>query len=102
MGKEFEPCKSCETLKIQLDIERATNAQLLESLLNIARPTVVEQPVKTIQPIKPKTIPWHIKQAELEANKRAEAKALRAQENNLKSVDELEKELGLDDASKIS
>jgi hypothetical protein len=98
LGKEFEPCKSCETLKIQLDIERAQNTRLLDTLLDIAKPTIVEQITKEIEPIRPKAIPWHKKQAELEAQKRQEARIL----SEMKNIEKLEAELGIKDASQVS
>ena len=105
LGKPYESCKSCETLKTQLDYERTNNAELLASLLNIAKPTIVEQNVKEIEPIRPKAIPWHKKQQMLEEQKRMEARVLRQRavdEKNepsvMKDIENLEKELGIENA----
>lgn len=48
--KDYEPCKSCETLKTQLEFERAEKKELTETLLNLVKP----QPV--IQSIEPKVL----------------------------------------------
>ena len=106
LGKTYESCKSCETLRVQLDYERSNNAELLASLLNIAKPTVVEQHAKEIEPIRPKAIPWHKKQQMLEEQKRMEARVLRQRavdEKNessvIKDIERLEAELGVESVS---
>lgn len=38
-GKEYEPCKSCEILKKQLEFEREERSRLLDATLSIVRPS---------------------------------------------------------------
>ena len=108
-GKTYEPCKSCETLTLQLELVNAEKERLLDALLNIAKPEVVEQPAKVIEPIRGKAVPWHMRKTLLENEQRAAAKiftSLKAENQVLgqsnTSIEELEAELGLNDASKIS
>lgn len=39
--KDFEPCKSCETLKQELEFARSEKRELLNSLINLTKPNVV-------------------------------------------------------------
>lgn len=91
-------CESCETLKQQLSIANTEKKALLERLL--------EKPEKEVLPaqenLKPVMMPqsaalWKEKRAALEANDRAEAKALRQAANAIIAektrTEELETEL---------
>src|ERR1700687_754283 len=42
LGKEWEPCKSCENLKQQLEFERSEKRLLIDTLVNIVKPKEVE------------------------------------------------------------
>lgn len=93
---EERPCSSCETLKKQLEIVNYEKKELLNSILNIVKPQTEERTLIPIDPIKPKTVPWTIKRQQLEEADRARARKLReVEEENSKSVEQLEKELGI-------
>ncbi len=93
-------CKSCDILQEQL--VRALARE--QSLIAIVTRVPEAAPVTTIQnfePIKSKTVPWHIKRQLLEAEDRAKAQAMREaaastpSQNSEISIGELEKELGI-------
>ena len=39
--RDYEDCKSCETLKQQLDYSNKQNKELMDNLLNLTKPTVI-------------------------------------------------------------
>lgn len=118
MLEDSKVCKSCETLRHQLEIANFEKKQLLDSILTTKPP--VEQPVY-VQPesLKPKNISWAVRRQMLEAEDRKQASLFREQakhEQELKlaaqiprgpdgglnvtipdrnSIEELEKELGI-------
>lgn len=96
-GKDYESCKSCETLKQQLHIANLEKEQLLNQLLDITKPRVYESvSPKEVDPIKPKVVPWHIRQRLLENASRERADA----ERRMKEAnEELEKELNASEVS---
>lgn len=51
--KDFEPCKSCETLKTQLDFANIEKKELLETLLILTKPEVIIKrgDVKVLNPL---------------------------------------------------
>jgi len=51
--KDYESCKSCETLKSQLDFANTEKKELLETLLLLTKPVVVTQTpeVKILNPL---------------------------------------------------
>ena len=67
--REFRACESCETLKIELSKERREKDMLLQHVLH---PKIEEAPriEGAPEPIRPKHIPWRVKQQELEAEDR--------------------------------
>ena len=75
--KDFEVCKSCETLKEQLSYERAEKAELTKTLLNIINPKVVEAQPQEIQPVVQTSALFSRRRAALEIRDREEAKILR-------------------------
>lgn len=50
---DFEPCASCETLKKQLEFERAERQKLLDTVLDISHPKSVPVPIQ--EDLKPVT-----------------------------------------------
>lgn len=98
--KDFEVCASCETLKLQLEIKNQECANLLNTMLGLVKPEVIQQPVLPVKPFS-KSVPWGIVKKNLEEKDREEMRIkneLVRQEMNLhksKSVEELEKELGV-------
>ena len=77
LGKKYEPCRSCDVLKEQLEYERLNNAELMKTILNIVKPQVVEQPpIQEIAPVAQSSMLWSKKRAILEAKSREDAKIL--------------------------
>lgn len=113
-NKPYEPCKSCQTLKEQLEFERAEKKELTQTLLNIINPkAIIAAPVE-LQPIHQTSGLWSRRREALEARDREEARlqktsahlakpdALRTVEKTIitdrkiyDDVDKLEKELDI-------
>lgn len=85
----YEPCKGCEVLKNQLDIANHEKERLQETLLDLVKPKIHEVPSTAVEPIRPKIVPWHVKQRELQAQSAVEARLRK------ENVDKLERELGI-------
>lgn len=101
--RDFEPNESISVLKEQLLYERARNKELTETLLNIIHPKVVESAPVEINPIQQTTLTFSRKRAMLEAKDREEARIKKLSTNlgkpddSLKSVENLEAELGIEE-----
>lgn len=101
--KDFDTCKSCETLKTQLEFERANNKELTDTLLSIVRPKVYEAPPVEMQPLANTAGLFSRRRAVLEERDRLAAKTLVESKNigkpdNLKDIEpiaKLEEELGI-------
>lgn len=104
--KDYEVCQSCETLKQQLEFERSEKRQLTETLLSILKPKTYEAPPVEVQPIVNSAGLFSRRRAALEARDRAEAQIIAEKKHlavpddalrnkNIKSVEELEQELGV-------
>lgn len=101
-NKSYEPCKSCETLKEQLEYERANNKEYVQTLLNLINPKVVEKPPIELEPINQSAGLFSRRRAVLEARDREEAR-IKSQSKNLGrpdntnslEVSKLENELGI-------
>lgn len=99
---EYKACESCEILKTALERSNYEREKLLNVLLKRDDP-IVEAPAAEPEPLKPRHIPWRIRQQQLEADDRKQAekmKALAIQEefvNQLNKLNtaELEKSMGL-------
>jgi hypothetical protein len=104
LGKPYESCKSCETLKEQLKIMQEQNKDLLYTLIDRSKPEVRPLNIEKMEPIKPKHIPWSVTQKSLERKDREQFNEQLKRNNPgiADEVDKLEKELGVSDASKIS
>lgn len=105
--RDFEVCPSCETLKLQLEISNNERAELLKTMLGLVKPEVIQNPIIPVKPfIKSGGIPWAIRKKGLEEKDREEFRIKNElSRQNVKtdsSVEELEKELGVDNASEIS
>lgn len=87
-------CKSCIVLQEQLATVRFENKQLLEMLLpkKEVAPAIVEEELK---PIKPRHIPWAVKQQLLEQQDRDKARILKKLDEERKDISQLEKELSI-------
>lgn len=96
------PCRSCEELRSLLATEKHEKKQLLDTLLDTVKPKQMGevQPIRQAEPIVPKAVSWRVRREMLEAEDRRQAEILKAhQEESKKGIEELEKELGLTDAS---
>ena len=103
--KDFEVCQSCETLKQQLEYERSEKKQLTDTLLAIISPKVIEAAPIEVNPITITAGNFARRRAILEQRDREEAKILKQAnhlgkpDDNLKRIDSLEKELGIQEES---
>lgn len=94
-----------EVLRSLLEAEKFKNEKLLQQILDLTAPKVqpvVREEQKIAQPVRTSNfVPWSVKRQLLEAEDRATAKTLREKQEadaKIKSVEELEKELGVSDA----
>jgi hypothetical protein len=105
-GKNYEECKSCQTLKEQLEFERSEKLRLTETLLEILKPKVVEAPPVTINEVAQSSAIFARRRAALEAADREEAKILAQRKhiarpdiaiatNQNSSIEKLEQEVGI-------
>lgn len=102
LGKPYETCKSCETLKQQLDTVNAEKKELLDTLMSLIKPKVYEAPPQELEPVIPKTTMWARRRALLEeqAKVKADRERSAAKPDNLKegrSVADIEEELGVNE-----
>lgn len=100
--KDFEVCQSCETLKQQLAFVNEEKKQLTETLLAIVHPKVMEAAPVELSPIVQTSALFSRRRAALEAKDRAEAKILQEKKHlgmpdDIKSIEQLEKELGVEE-----
>jgi tRNA/tmRNA/rRNA uracil-C5-methylase (TrmA/RlmC/RlmD family) len=104
--RDFEVCRSCETLKQQLSFANEEKKELTKTLLNIINPKVVEAAPVEINSIIQTSGTWARRRAALEAKDREEAKILAHSKNvgrpdsvvtNVDNISQLEKELGVEE-----
>ena len=102
-------CQSCEVLKNQLNISNLEKDKLLRKLLGTpVEVTSVRD--EELKPILPKMVPWNVRKQMLESEDREKAKLMRkAQKDSPNqssspnpSIEELEKELGVDESNAAS
>ncbi len=90
------PCETCEILREQLHQSEAERRELLHRLLDKDNPepspVEKEEPI----PIQPAYTPWRVRREMLEAEDRKQAQLIKQRS---KEISELEKELGVDNAS---
>ena len=113
LGKtDYESCKSCETLKQQLEIANFEKQQLTDTLLGLLKPKVYEQPARELQPLENTLQTFSRRKQKLEEEARQRARILRdspfvasnvnkpvvklSPDLDTSSVKELEEELGID------
>ena len=108
LGRPYESCSSCANLKEQLEYERGQTKLLIDTLVNIVSPKVTEAAPVEINPIQSSSALFSRRRAALEEKDRQEAQILSMKKhvavpdnlNKIKpnmSVDELEKELGVEE-----
>lgn len=113
LGKtDYESCKSCETLKQQLEIANFEKQQLTDTLLGLLKPKVYEQPARELQPLENTLQTFSRRKHRLEEEAKQRAKVLRdspfvakpevklSPNLNTTSVEELEEELGIEEKEK--
>lgn len=88
----FGEHESVRILKEMLEIANADRKQLLDALLNLTKPEVVQAPPTVINPIIQQGIPWHRRKQALEEEARNEARIKAKSER-------IEKELGVENAA---
>lgn len=103
--EENKVCSSCETYKVQLEIANYEKRELLKTVLESMKPQVSETKVEIPEPLKPRAIPWRIRQQMLEEEDRAKAKTIadnqkreaeaKANADRAKEIEQLEKELNI-------
>jgi hypothetical protein len=118
LGKEYETCKSCAILKEQLKSANEEKERLTETLLSLINPKIYETPAKEVPSFQGPVTLWSRRRAELEKQDRIAANALKSplaavpddrlknkiKDNKLEenkelkkqTVEELERELGVD------
>lgn len=96
LGKPYEPCKSCETLKEQIHLLQEQNSELLHTLIDRTKPEI--RPIgETPKAVTRGFKPWSVKQAELEKKDREQLNQ-RIRDANpevVEQIDKLEEELGV-------
>lgn len=112
LGREYEECKSCQTLKEQLSFEREEKKRLTETLLNILNPKAVEAAPVVMNPINEMAGSFTRRRAALEARDREEAKILSERKHlgvpdvlrhneAVSNINELEQQLGIDTEKEV-
>ena len=74
LGKPYEVCKSCETLKQQLEFVNSEKRELLNTLISLVNPKVLESPATVIQPIQVSAGLFSRRRAAAEARDRESAR----------------------------
>ena len=93
---EYKECESCGILKTQIEIEQFEKRELLNKTLFKPEPSVPQVREEEFKPVMPRHTPWSIRQRILENEDREKARILKElaeQEQPIKTVIELEKEL---------
>lgn len=96
-------CASCETLKLEIERLRLENDKLLNKILEKhTKEKISGQLDEPRLPISSGNMPWNVRRQMLEKEDRERAKLIREApkpRTDVKSVEDLEKELGVDNAS---
>lgn len=93
--RECNRCKSCENLTIQLEIVNREKQDLLRSMLDLLKPVVKEVAPTQFQRVDPikAYVPFDTRRRSLELESRKAAKSLRDEEERMRIIGNLEKEL---------
>lgn len=94
-------CASCEVLRAQLDESNRERKQLLQVILDKDRTPVETTREIEPQPLKPSFVPWRVRQQMFEAEDRKKAQLMREKSDEIRAskINELEKELGVEDGT---
>lgn len=99
---DYEVCYSCETLKQQLQYEREEKKQLIETLLKIVSPKLVETPAPIeINQIAQSSALFSRRRAAMEIRDKEEARIIAEKKHigmpdSLRELEKLESELGIE------
>jgi len=96
-NKDAKVCQSCDVLKVELSAERREKQMLLQHVLY----PKTEESVRVEgnpEPIRPKHVPWRVKQQELEAQDKIQAARIMQEFKN--RVAPAEKIMGVEDGEK--
>src|SRR5882672_11162286 len=104
-NKPYEICKSCETLKEQLDYERAQSKEMLSLISSLLKPKEIFVPEQPPMPITPRHTIFSRRRAELEKTDAELARKMRnstlvaredpEQKSKVNPVEQLEIDLGI-------
>lgn len=94
--KEYKTCNSCETLSLENARLRDDNERLLDRLLE--KPVEAPESTAPQEMTKLTRVPWRVRQQMLENEDRAKSKSLSTAAKPDPQIQELEKELGVEDA----
>jgi len=101
-GKSYESCKSCEILKQQLEYERSEKQMLLETLTSLLKPQIiVAQGTIELKPITSRFQMFSKRRVELEKADAERARIERSSVHIAKSDDELKNSNKLNEAKEI-
>ena len=98
-GLSSPSCSSCEILRDQLDKSEEERKELLHRLLDKDKPEPPQVVDPTLKPLQPQFIPWRVRQQMLEQEDRKRAQLMK---DRTKEINELEKELGVEDARQVT
>lgn len=98
--EDNKTCQSCETLKVQLSIANHEKQEMLNTILSLSKPAVVEEtsPAVNYEKVKPRINTWNVRKHMLEAEDRRAAQILAEQRKKTKvdeQISNLEKEVGI-------
>lgn len=92
-------CQSCKTLHDVLNQVQEHNRILINTIVDMSKPVPAEEvPMKDMEPIKPRYVPWNVRKRMLEEQDRIKAEHMKALDEELdglvaKSADGVEKEI---------
>jgi L-fucose isomerase-like protein len=98
-GLSDEPCDTCEILREQLHKSDVERRELLQRLLDKDKVEPLITPAEEFKPVMSQFTPWRVRQQMLEAEDAKKAELMRTR---AKEIADLEKELGVADASEVS
>jgi len=84
--RELDRCKSCETLQSALDQANREKHDLLNTILRLSSGTkqVEDKPYEpNLEEVKPRQVPWRVRQAQLEAEDRRSAQILKDKQKEI-------------------
>ena len=102
LPEKEEVCISCYTLRHQLELVNHEKKELLQTIMNLVKPQIVEASPVNVEPVAPKVTSFSAKRRMMEEADRAQARKLREVEaENKASIDELEKNLGILETNRV-